>query len=90
MAKVPFRAKKVVRVLTIISIEVFLLIVAKKGYDLILMILSQESAALRIPMIYVYVAVPVGCILLFIEFLYAMIKGPKDGEYTPFATGGEF
>ncbi len=89
MLKVPSELRKAVRIITMISIIVLLLIIVKKGYDLNLLIWVQVSPALRISMGYVYLAVPVGCILMVIEFVYAILKGTKDGDHLPFIPGGE-
>lgn len=88
MQRLPWAARRLVRISTIIAIEVFLVIVITKAYDLNLLILTQQSPALRIPMHYVYAAAPIGCALLGLEFIFALVRGPVDGEYPPFTTGG--
>ena len=84
MARLPLGPKKAIRLLTIAAIELFLGVVVAKAFVLIGMITMQESPALRIPIYYVYLAVPIGCILLGIEFLCVVLKGTQGGDYLAF------
>jgi C4-dicarboxylate transporter DctQ subunit len=84
MARLPLGLRKAVRLVTMAAIELFLVVVVTKAFVLIDMISMQESPALRIPIYYVYLAVPIGCILLGIEFLYVVLKGTQGGDYSAF------
>jgi TRAP-type C4-dicarboxylate transport system permease small subunit len=52
----------------------FLAIVAKQGLALALTNLSQLSPAMRIPMFYPYLAVPVGAALMIIELSAGILQ----------------
>jgi TRAP-type C4-dicarboxylate transport system permease small subunit len=88
MTRLPLGPRKAIRLLTCAAIEIFLAVVVVKAFVLVQMISMQESAALRIPIYYVYLAVPIGCILLGVEFLCVMLKGTEGGDYSAFQAGG--
>jgi len=88
MSRLPLGPRKAIRLLTCAAIEIFLAVVVVKAFVLVQMISTQESAALRIPIYYVYLAVPIGCILLGVEFLCVMLKGTEGGDYSAFQAGG--
>jgi len=88
MTRLPLGPRKAIRLLTIAAIEVLLAVVVAKAFVLVGMISMQESPALRIPIYYVYLAVPIGCILLGVEFLYVILKGTEGGDYSAFRAGG--
>lgn len=69
----PKAAARVVIFVQVLMI-LFLFILAKQGLALALMNLSQLSPAMRIPMFFSYLAIPVGAVLMIIELAAGVMQ----------------
>jgi TRAP-type C4-dicarboxylate transport system permease small subunit len=58
------RVQKSVQVFTVVSIMGFLVIVTSKGIELALFNMKQYSPAMGLPMGFVYLAIPSGCLVM--------------------------
>ena len=77
------RVYRVVSVVVNLLIQIFLLTIAYSGFKILNVIKFQSSASLHIPMLYPYMAVPVGCILMLINSLrltWETLTGRGTGE----------
>lgn len=72
--RLPPRAATGVSVFVQAATILFLVILAKQGLALTLVNLSQLSPAMRIPMFYPYLAVPVGAALMIIELTAGILQ----------------
>ncbi|MCF8106094.1 MAG: TRAP transporter small permease [Desulfohalobiaceae bacterium] len=61
------RAYKTVVFLVNVLIQIFLLVIIYWGFKILLVIKFQTSPSMHIPMIYPYLAVPVGCLFMFVN-----------------------
>jgi TRAP-type C4-dicarboxylate transport system permease small subunit len=77
----PQASKILELVITIIWIG-FAIFVAVKGFTLVMKVarFNQLSAALQLPMMYVHLAVPVGCTLMIIRLLENTVKDYRQGK----------
>jgi len=82
-------AAKVLNLIVDVIFFVFGLLITKYGMDVVMQIahFQQKSAALQLPMQYVYAAIPVGALLMSIRLLEDLVRGVKgmaakreDGE----------
>jgi C4-dicarboxylate transporter, DctQ subunit len=80
--RLPPRAAAWAAVIVQLVTILFLFIVAKQGLALTLVNLSQLSPAMRIPMFYPYLAVPVGAALMIVELTAGILQ-----DLYPTATG---
>jgi TRAP-type C4-dicarboxylate transport system permease small subunit len=72
---------KICRVLADIFTMIFLLIMVVQGVRMVLLADFQTSAALEIPMSWVYVVMPVGCAVMFISVsagFIQLLRTPPD------------
>jgi len=74
------------RVPLLLSIRVvmmgFLFVIAKEGFSLAVFNAPQRSPAMEIPMLYPYLAIPVGAVLMMIEILADILRSlfPTEAE----------
>ena len=59
---------------------IFLSLVTKYGFNLVKITMSQPSPALMWPMGYAYLAVPVGCLIMFYQTLILMLQGKTSAD----------
>ncbi len=59
---------------------IFLSLVITYGFNLVKITISQPSPALMWPMGYAYMAVPVGCIIMFYQTLILMLQGRSSAD----------
>lgn len=89
--RLPGKVKIALELVVVVVWFGFGLFLAFKGFDMCGRVarLGQQSAALRIPMQYVYAGIPVGALLMdihLVEYFVALLKGgsftltPKEGE----------
>ena len=64
-------------------IQIFLLMIIFWGFKILGVIKFQTSPSMNIPMIYPYLAVPVGCILMFVNSMRISVAALKK---SPLAT----
>ena len=78
----PFVYKKLLKLLVLLLMMFYLIIVIVYGAGLVSVVTIQVSPALLIPMYTVYLAVPIGGFLMFIEALISFLKltGAKNNE----------
>ena len=83
----PATQKKVEIVVTVIWIA-FALFIARNGFSLVARVhrFNQMSPALRLPMAYAHLSVPVGCSLMVVRLIENTVK---DFFSTKLRTGGE-
>ena len=83
----PSTQRKVEIVVTVIWI-VFAFVIAMNGFALVARVtrFNQRSSALRMPMAYAHLAVPVGCSLMIIRLIESTVK---DLFFTKTYKGGE-
>jgi len=78
--RLPPRAAAGVAVFVQVLTILFLFILAKQGLALALINLNQLSPAMRIPMFFPYLAVPVGAALMIIELAAGVLQGIYPAE----------
>jgi len=75
----PASLRKVARTLSYLVVLATLIIFVQAGFELVLKTRSQLSAAMRIPVAWAYLSIPVGCILMFVhsleQFLAFLVEG---------------
>lgn len=78
----PFVFRKLLKLLVLLLIMFYLIIVIVYGAKLVSVITMQVSPAMQIPIYIVYLAVPTGGFLMFIEALISFFKltGAKNKE----------
>lgn len=70
--------RKIATTVTIIGeimILIFLFVIIRHGFHLMKLTMPEPSPALGYPMGYAYLAVPVGCIIMFYQTVILMIEG---------------
>jgi len=67
--KIPFKIRKVIILFSLVLCALFLLLATYQGILFSSMFSSQLSPALRIPMVYAYSAVPIGCAIAVVEIV---------------------
>ena len=65
--------RKIVQVFTIFTILSFLVVAAFKGIDLALFNMKQYSPAMGLPMGFVYLAIPSGCLVMIIHIVEQLL-----------------
>jgi len=77
-----FIYKKLLKLLVLLLIMFYLIITIVYGGKVVVTIISQTSASLRIPIYILYLVVPIGCFLMFIEalILFFRLTGAKNEE----------
>lgn len=80
--KLPRGAKNVFETFVAIVSIAFLIFLTFKGIKIIQMVsrMGQTSAALKLPMSYVYACIPVSCILMMIRYIEHIIKMFRNEE----------
>lgn len=80
--KLPRGAKNVFETFVAIVSIAFLIFLTFKGIKIIQMVsrMGQTSAALKLPMSYVYACIPVSCILMMIRYIEHIIKMFRSEE----------
>ncbi len=73
----PEKIGKIALVLGQILINLFLVLAIVQGITLVRMSMDIPSSAMRIPMAWSYLSIPVGCLLMGIENTYLMIQTAK-------------
>ncbi len=63
-----------VKVIIKLGMLAFLAAAVKESYSLCLNVASQLSPALRIPMVWPYLSVPIGCIFMFIQLIPSFLE----------------
>lgn len=78
----PFVYRKLLKLLVLLLMVFYLIIVTVYGIRIISVITKQVSPAMQIPIYIVYLAVPIGGFLMFIEALISFFKltGAKNKE----------
>jgi TRAP-type C4-dicarboxylate transport system permease small subunit len=79
--RLPLRAAAWVSVFVQVATILFLSILAKQGLALALINLNQLSPAMRIPMFFPYLAVPVGAALMIIELAAGVLQDLYPTEH---------
>ncbi|WMM24872.1 TRAP transporter small permease [Tissierella sp. MB52-C2] len=76
------RGKKILTIITILISIVFTIIFTYLSFIIIknVLITNQESSTIKIPMVYVYGAMPVGGILMLLRYTQEFVLKLKDGE----------
>ncbi|MDK2800347.1 MAG: TRAP-type transport system small permease protein [Clostridiales bacterium] len=75
--------KKIFRIISYIVIAIFLYYVIQYGFQIVVKTMTQPSPALRIPMGYVYLAIPIGAIgmaLVLINNILEDLTGSRKEE----------
>lgn len=70
----PFKYKKVLKLIVMLFIMFYLLILIIYGSKLIMITINQTTAAMRVPIYVVYLAFPIGGFLMFLESLLIFLK----------------
>lgn len=80
--KLPNGAKNVFETFVAIVSIAFLIFLTFKGIKIVQMVsrMGQTSAALKLPMSYVYACIPVSCILMMIRYIEHIIKMFRSEE----------
>ena len=80
--KLPKGAKSVFETFVAIISIAFLIFLTFKGIKIVQMVsrMGQTSAALKLPMSYVYACIPVSCILMMIRYIEHIIKMFRSEE----------
>ncbi len=90
---VPKNAQQYITILTTLVCIVFCCAVTFVGYDYALRLLKtgQLSPAMRIPIVWAYAAVPVGCLLMTIRYFMLLIEQIVNlkGNDSNYLAGGE-
>jgi len=74
----PKRLRIGVKVIIKLAMLAFLAAAIKESYSLCLGVASQLSPAIRIPMVWPYLSVPVGCVFMFIQLLPSFLEDLSD------------
>ena len=68
------KVRKILRLVTSVAITLFLVYMAGKGIEMVRGGFRNITAGLNIPMAYIYIAIPVGCILMILGMLEQILK----------------
>lgn len=74
MERLPAAAHRVLAPLVQAALIGFLAVITREGWDLALFNASQKSPALMVPMIFPYLAIPVGAALMVLELTAGLFK----------------
>ena len=61
------KTRKIVQLFTLLSVVGFLVIATLKGFQLALFNMNQHSPAMGVPMGAVYLAIPIGCLIMLVH-----------------------
>lgn len=78
--KLPFKARKIIKIINYICIQVFLLIIIYYGVDLSIQNYERLFNTLRISYSYATISVPVGCSLMFLTMCQKLINAVVEKE----------
>ena len=79
---IPDRAAAGLRLLVALIVFVFLLVMCKGGYELMIRQASQRSVGLEVPMGIVYFVIPFGTLLMALIMFFRILRMSKD-LFTP-------
>lgn len=68
------KLRKILMLVTSTAITLFLIYMANKGVEMVRGGFRNVTAGLNIPMAYVYIAIPVGCVLMILGMLEQILK----------------
>jgi TRAP-type C4-dicarboxylate transport system permease small subunit len=77
VAKLPKEKRRLIYLITLVMITFFLIVVIVKGVQMASFNMKQSSPAMRIPMGFPYLAIPVGSLVMVIHLLDELILGWK-------------
>ena len=77
------KTRKIVQLFTLLSVVGFLVIATLKGFQLALFNMNQHSPAMGVPMGAVYLAIPIGCLIMLVHaseelMVLFRLSSPKD------------
>jgi len=75
VSKLPKEKKRLIYLMTLVFITIFLFVVIIKGFQMASFNMRQSSPAMRIPMGFPYLAIPVGFLIMALHLLNEMILG---------------
>ncbi len=75
IAKLSKKKKRLIYLITLIFITFFLLVLIIKGFQMASFNMRQSSPAMRIPMGFPYLAIPVGSLLMILHLLNELVLG---------------
>jgi TRAP-type C4-dicarboxylate transport system permease small subunit len=75
MARLPEGKRRLVYLITLVMMTFFLLVVIVKGFQMASFNMKQSSPAMRIPMGFPYLAIPIGSLIMVLHLLNEMILG---------------
>lgn len=75
MARLPEEKRRLIYLITLVMITLFLFVVIVKGFQMASFNMKQSSPAMRIPMGFPYLAIPVGSLIMVLHLLDEMMKG---------------
>lgn len=75
ISKLPKEKRRLIYLMTLVVIIIFLFVVIIKGFQMASFNMRQSSPAMRIPMGFPYLAIPVGSLIMALHLLDEMIKG---------------
>lgn len=80
VAKLSKEKKRLIYLITLAIIILFLVVVVIKGFQMAFFNMKQSSPAMRIPMGFPYLAIPVGSLIMIIHLLNELTLGWKHGK----------
>jgi TRAP-type C4-dicarboxylate transport system permease small subunit len=80
VSKLPKEKKRLIYLITLVVITIFLLVVIIKGFQMAFFNMKQSSPAMRIPMGFPYLAIPVGSLIMVLHLLNEVILGWRRKE----------
>lgn len=80
VSKLPKEKRRLIYLLTLMFIMIFLFVVIIKGFQMASFNMRQSSPAMRIPMGFPYLAIPIGSLIMIIHLLNEMILGVRHKE----------
>ena len=77
VAKLPKERRRLIYLITLALITLFLVVVIIKGFQMASFNMRQSSPAMRIPMGFPYLAIPIGSLIMVLHLLDELISGWK-------------
>ena len=74
------RAYRYFTLLTSIGVLIFLIYLLPLAFNLSMNTMKSESPGLKLPMGYVYLAVPIGCVLMILGMIEVILKKIFEGK----------
>jgi TRAP-type C4-dicarboxylate transport system permease small subunit len=78
VAKLPEEKRRLIYLITLVFMTLFLVVVIIKGFQMASFNMRQSSPAMRIPMGFPYLAIPIGSLIMVIHLLDELILGWKQ------------